>query len=441
MNIKDKISEQKKIIKIRKLLIENKNNELLKLLIEENISANIAYETMLNVMRNWFINEDKTSWDELFKIRCEILKTFIQEADTDTDTDTDTILLFTAQILSVSHGPTLTTLAIAKAFKDAGKKPIIININSLDHENKLNLFIGNKVADFNQNNIKITFHEDGLYLITKKTTPSSISYKEDEFEYLDINGSVTEKINIIRRIVKNNKNKPTLFIGDNFYADIVHSENKNIKTLLCTTSLPTNFRAQSFIARKITDDDIKKNPIANDMIEYEFQYAMRSKISDYRPDGLKFVIVGSRINQEFDSDSIELINQIHEKYKDAEFHFYGEELSELLLHKLPKSRCQSHGFISDTNEIFRDKSFYINPMRNGGGTSAFEAMNFNIPILTKKYGDVYYTVGINNAFENNNEILDFIDAWLRNPKRDKYKSRLREISNFNKIVEVMINDK
>lgn len=55
---------------------------------------------------------------------------------------------------------------------------------------------------------------------------------------------------------------------------------------------------------------------------------------------------------------------------------------------------------------------YLNPYRSGGGRSSFEALAQGVPVITFKYGDVYYTCGDEFAVGDDENLLETASRYV-----------------------------
>lgn len=70
------------------------------------------------------------------------------------------------------------------------------------------------------------------------------------------------------------------------------------------------------------------------------------------------------------------------------------------------------GLVSNAIELIGSCHFMLNPKRQGGGTSAIEAMSLGIPVLTEPFGDVYQYIGDAFVCCNDDERVEFIRTYL-----------------------------
>ena len=70
------------------------------------------------------------------------------------------------------------------------------------------------------------------------------------------------------------------------------------------------------------------------------------------------------------------------------------------------------GRVSNAIDLIANCHFMLNPKRQGGGTSAIEALSLGIPVLTEAYGDVYQYIGDDFVFSSDKERLEFIQRYL-----------------------------
>lgn len=126
---------------------------------------------------------------------------------------------------------------------------------------------------------------------------------------------------------------------------------------------------------------------------------------------INFVVVGYRLEHEMRQDFIDTLIAIKQQLPNSAFVFIGPDAIEGFPAQL-ESCSYFSGRVSNAIELIANCHFMLNPKRQGGGTSAIEALSLGIPVLTEAYGDVYQYIGDDFVFSTDQQRLDFIQRYL-----------------------------
>jgi glycosyltransferase involved in cell wall biosynthesis len=110
-------------------------------------------------------------------------------------------------------------------------------------------------------------------------------------------------------------------------------------------------------------------------------------------------------------DFINTLIAIKQQFPKSGFVFIGPDAIEGFPAQL-ESCSYFSGRVSNAIELIAKCHFMLNPRRQGGGTSAIEALSLGIPVLTEAYGDVYQYIGDDFVFSSNQHRLEFIQRYL-----------------------------
>ncbi|MEM6682902.1 MAG: glycosyltransferase family 4 protein [Pseudomonadota bacterium] len=103
------------------------------------------------------------------------------------------------------------------------------------------------------------------------------------------------------------------------------------------------------------------------------------------------IVVGMRLSWECDDAFLRVLDSAAQRHRDLHFVFVGpiDKPDEFLRHyPTLAGKVKLLGFRHDVLAITRACDLYINPFRQGGGTSAIFAMSAGLPVITKTGGDV-----------------------------------------------------
>jgi len=107
-------------------------------------------------------------------------------------------------------------------------------------------------------------------------------------------------------------------------------------------------------------------------------------------DAFVFAIIGMRLDKEIDAAFLKLMSEIS-KNKNAHFLFAGVfETFDAVFSSYPQLQIKTSflGMQPDIMAVYNLANAYLNPIRKGGGSSAAQAMQAGLPILSLPTGDV-----------------------------------------------------
>ncbi|MFT8352408.1 glycosyltransferase [Clostridium saccharoperbutylacetonicum] len=412
--------------------VKEYGEKLLGELLKSNIDKNQKYYIMYQLISIGFtdieINNslDKDKIDRLYDSIFDEFKKSVEKLEfiPKNDRNKDVIVVFISQLLKLEHGPTKTVLDRCYILsKYLNKKVILINTKELiTAKGNIPFFRpakGNIVEEYSDfNNLQYKDIEIGFYQ-PKSSMP-------DENECINI-------LNFIK------KEKPYLLInigGSSITADLAAQI-----IPMATISTSGNYsisknKGQFFImGRKPLESDyeyIAKDGHTRDaIIECPFTFELKPQEHEYIREELKiskekFVIavVGGRLNDEIDDEFLGVLDNLASK--DCFIVTIGNyKLSEENRKKylnLQKNFMEL-GFQNDILACVELVDLYINPRRQGGGTSAVECMFKGKPALSLRYGDV--SMIVDESFLCNN-FDEMINLAVRCKEDDNYYKEMSE---------------
>ena len=237
--------------------------------------------------------------------------------------------------------------------------------------------------------------------------------------------------------------KPELVISVGGYSVVAEMIGREIRliTIPCTVELqPSKYayvnvyfngdekEANAFLKR---NNIYNKNIICNEV--YQYTTPIRKKYQTREEFGidknkLVGVVVGNRLDNEIDDEFIEVIKDFTLQLK-TEIIIVGQ-ISEQLKLKLIQELNGNIKFIEfyeNLYDLYSIVDLYINPKRQGGGTSAAHAMAAGLPIYSLDYGDVSKILNKKEVFSNYYEMkksLKEIDEHNFNKEENIFRFKL-----------------
>lgn len=422
--------------------VEEKFELMYRIAIADSISIQLRYRIFYEIIYSNFVGvgvkNANCNINKLFsKIICLITENNVQYNEQNSNDGSKNVILMPSQFLSPLHGPTQTTLVIANSLVEMGYEPIIIASNPIQFDKKYTtpscLFHPSIVSSYNKN---ATFYidESGIKSGQGVHQFSTIVNRGNEYPFVHLNGSFDEKIaflpNLLEDFIK--KNTPIIAIGSpHLHAEIM-AMYINVYLLPCNFSLPMTENCHSILCRNIKDSELKQvEEYKYELIESRFPYGLRfnalnddtSNLDTTKTPQISFSLVGGRLELEVEDIMMVRLSEIQKVYPDAIFKFIGvdgnDEFKDRLSKYISLNNCFFTGFVKDIKLEIIKTHFYLNPKRNGGGTSVLEALSLSIPTICFKSGDGYHTAGDFFSFDDNLEILKFISKYLNDSEFKK----------------------
>jgi hypothetical protein len=332
------------------------------------------------------------------------------------------VILLTNQFLTTQHGPTLTVLNYASALKAMGKHPIVICCTTVTKQSH---YLYPVPIPIFFSNVRDEYYEGQTLfdLDTGQQHPSEggnqVKCWDQLFDFMQLT-PMDDTAHLIELVSFINQINPRFIIGVGGLNPVLEfvAQSRPVLNIPCVTSLVTPVYAVPVLHRELTEKDQRRvdslalsHPILTSRLPFrlrKFDCVKTSKVTDRV---LVFAIVGYRLEQEIRSDFIATLLAIKTQFPQSSFIFIGPEGIDSFPQELLVCSYFS-GMVSNAIDLIANCHFMLNPKRQGGGTSAIEALSLGIPVLTEAYGDVYQYIGDDFVFSSDQERLDFIQRYL-----------------------------
>lgn len=423
------------------------------------------FEIYFQVHRYIFVHKDKIPIDilEVYKERfkdlvIEYVSLFDEKAWIGkSQRNRDLVFVLTTQFLGIKHAPTKRALNFCKSLLRSGKTVCLINCGVMPKKLEFQYYDGfsanfyddystkNKIFNINDGNNLDNSKLDGNWIVYDGYT---IAFHQifDPFSYNEVNSFLD--------LMENTYPNCVIAVGDqNPIAETVGTF-LPVVTYPCGAFMPTTIFSIPSVPRKIEQEDLriakKFGPAEGVCIESEYVFQVTNKVGSIKRDNLGlseddvvFAVVGNRLEEELDDGFFELLVAINETITSSKFLLIGSISGSF---KLPRDLLHCVvllGQQDDVLAIYDVCDFYLNPTRSGGGLSAVEALSRGVPVITKKFGDVYYAAGEDFSFFDDHEILTFIQRYLlEDDFRESIISRCQiryiQVTNFDGMVDSLV---
>ncbi len=331
-------------------------------------------------------------------------------------------LFITNQFVSSLHGPTLTVLNYASALKQIGRHPIVICTTSVAKATHLvypmptPVFFGTVRNEYFADN---TLFDLDLAQQQPKPSGSAVQCWGQQFDFMqttpmDDPAHLVDLVNFINQL------NPRFIIGVGGLNPVLEfiAKARPVLSVPCVTSLELPIYAVPVLHRDLTPADQQRiaqlgieHPVLSSRLPFRLRQFDAVKSSQVDDPVLKFVVVGYRLEDEIRGEFMQTMLAIKLRYPQASFVLIGP--TAIADYPPVLQQCSYlTGRVSNAIDLIATCHFMLNPKRQGGGTSAVEALSLGIPVLTPAFGDVYQYIGDAFVFETDSTRLDFINQYL-----------------------------
>lgn len=320
------------------------------------------------------------------------------------------VIITTNQFLGgINHAPTRRVLDYAYAIiTGLGKAVMIVNSAGLNYYKCHCL----------KDNSNFSYEDDFNHI-------KQLNYKEISIPFMQIDAKMPDLYCIKETLDDIYDLRPELVYdigGSNLICDLC-SEFVKTCSFPCSTNIPITMSRYLLVGRKLQDSDSERLSRLEDYqqtIETVVNYQLPEideiyKRNDYNLSDSDFVfgIVGNRLDVEITDSFIELMNQLLFDL-DAHFLIIGDlqNPGRILKGVSMPERIHFTGEIPYAVAAMKLFDVYLNPYRNGGGRSSFEALAQGVPVITFAYGDVYHTCGDEFVVEDDEDFLETASRYM-----------------------------
>ncbi len=328
------------------------------------------------------------------------------------------IAIISPQILSMRHSPTREAINLACMLeKYHGCKVIIINTNSMSFENRFNLDAC-YLANVNEGLIgwgkfevsylefeKVTLHYFGMQ--AKPNTMAKLEQFCDCLKEMEVDAVISH--------------------GENhFFQQIIYGA---LPSMFATTGSPLPFAKHDAYLVPITEFKPSIQTLAK-KLGHQGLFLPRpmlvtpedNAIDDFNFEEFKVpknavvgLVVSTRANDEIDKNFIEIIHHLLESCPFFYVAIAGTESLDFYHQFKDSSRVINLGFQENLPAVCRKSSFYLNPIRKGGGTSAQTALLNSLPVVTMDYGHIASVVSSPYRQKTMEQYLAFAKKLILEP--------------------------
>lgn len=309
--------------------------------------------------------------------------------------DKNLVFVFASQVLGLGHAPTKTLLDRCYVLqKYLNKKILIINTAMQSPEKGMAPFFGLRTADY----------------VPELSCRTSLEFKGEYFRFYQSENKMPdlgEMVHILRMV---KEMKPYYLVdigGSNICADLCGMIVPEITVSTVFSKIATACGEYQIVDKELDGEDhsilgilgVKPERVKHT----RFTFSFREQQHTYTRGELglwndKFIlaIVGWRLDEEIKVEFIEMLDQVVAIDEHIGIVFIGRfaNSGELLRgYKNLGKNSVCLGAQEDVLAVLECCDLYVNPKRNGGGSSVSEALYKGLPAVTLPMGDVSVAAG------------------------------------------------
>lgn len=307
------------------------------------------------------------------------------------------VFVFTSQVLGMEHAPTKTLLDRCYVLKKYLQKEVYIINTAMQIPTK------GQAPFYGLVNAEYAEILSGL---------SELEFNGERFVFLQCENKMPdfELIEEVIRMVKKKKPEFLLTIGgSDICADLCGLFVPQITVSTVFSKIATSCGEYQIVDKELNETDRKVlsilgvEPRKVKRARFTFSFKEQSRNFTRTELGLseeKFVlvVVGWRLDAEVDSAFLEMLERVVRQNEQIEAAFMGvfDSFAERVkAYPLLEKNSRFLGKQMDALAVLECCSLYVNPKRNGGGSSVSEALYQGLPAVTLPIGDVSVAAGEN----------------------------------------------
>lgn len=301
----------------------------------------------------------------------------------------DVVFVFTSQVLGMQHAPTKTLLDRCYILqKYLNKKVYIINTAMQASQKGMAPFFG----------LKEGAYEEALL------NDKNISYKDVEFDYYQCENNMPNPNTIVKLVQMIVDKKPGYMLnigGSDICADICGMFVPEITISTVFSKISTSCGEYQIVDKALNNEDlvlleelgVEKEKVKRSLFTFVFkeqkEHFTKAQLG-FKVDSFVLLTVGWRLGDEISEEFLEVLEKcvsVNEKIAVA---FMGQyDNYEEIITKYPGLQKNSKflGQQEDALAVTECCDLYVNPKRNGGGSSIAEALFKGLPVVTLPEGD------------------------------------------------------
>lgn len=325
------------------------------------------------------------------------------------DVNEELVIMVTNQFLGDGHAPTIRTMDYAYTLATALQKQVMILNDASFHFYP---------CPWLAQNIEPSYIEE--YNNIRK-----LRYKDLEIPFLQFSGYMPNIEGINEMLQRIYQFRPGLVYNVGapcLVADLCTMFTKTV-SFPCSTDIPTSMCEYLLLGRELEDKDREQiellepyQKIIETVVNYELaENSLEYERSEFgiQEDSFVIAVVGNRLDSEISNDFIASMEQVL-NHHDVYYLIIGlvKDINRIRSGITKPERVHFAGNLEGAGQAIKLCNVYCNPKRSGGGRSSFEALAHGVPVVTLKYGDVYYTCGKEFGLDTYEDFQERINLYI-----------------------------
>lgn len=311
--------------------------------------------------------------------------------------NSDLVFVFTSQILGMNHAPTKTILDRCFVLKKTLKKEVYIINTAMRMPRKGQApFYGLQCGTYSE----------------KFCNVKEVSYKGEYFGFHQCSNNMPDLDEIANIICLLVERKPLYILqigGDDICADLCGLLIPKITVSTVFSKVAMSCGEYQIVDKNLNQDDcnilqilgVQPKNVKRAMFTFSFKeqthHFSREELR-LPNDAFTLLVVGWRLDEEVDYEFLEMLENTVIERKQIVIAFMGKFLK-FKEKMIPFPKLQMHAYNlgeqEDALAVTECCDLYVNPKRNGGGSSVAEALYKGLPAVTLPMGDVSVATGNN----------------------------------------------
>lgn len=326
----------------------------------------------------------------------------------------DLVFVFTAQLLGMEHAPTKTLLDRCYVLqKYLRKKVFVINtVMQVTTKGMAPFYLP----------VEPEYKNDLL-------GQTELEFRGEKFELYQCE-NIMPDLNIMQHIIEMIREKRPYYLlhigGSDICADICGRLIPQITISTVFSQIAASCGEYQIVDRNLTQEDVELLDILGvspqNVKRTPFTFSFKQQLYTFSREELRLwgdrfvlVIVGWRLAEEIDGDFLKMLEHLVRERKDIGIAFAGKfDNYEKIVENntVLKQSCMNLGSQTDMLAVVEKCDLYVNPKRNGGGSSASEALYKGLPVVTLPTGDVSVAAGAEFCVNDYNEMERMILRYI-----------------------------
>lgn len=383
----------------------------------------------------------------LWNVYKKIVDSYASEVDalevSETTADNLVVVLI-EQFLTEEHGPTKTAMDRCKTLIGKMNKKVLL-VNTAEQMSLTGQipWVGTCRGNYN----------------LKLSNVDSVNWYGQKIPYFQCDNNMPEiaTINYLLHTICNMHPRFIIDIGGESIVGNIISRKIPVLAVGCVPS-KISCTCESFqtYSKNISKEDSvlleKVGRNANNVIKSVFTSGLKEMGDEIEPEKLNLpqnkmilTVVGGRLKNELNNDFLDMLSDLGDDFFTV---FLGDISSDGWIterNSKLKGRVRTYGFVNDVRSYLKHCDLYVNPYRNGGGTSGVEAMSVGVPVVSIDFGDVAINSGSDFTVKDYEEMKEVIlkyrsdDEFYRNQSNKAF-ARAALLQDTDRIFEETVNE-